>query len=84
MANIAKVGFKHLLGNRSLKHLTGRDSLLLRTIISKAAIPEDQRQTKPKPWPYHKKRFNWLTSLYDKTSKRFDENTKVNMFYCLM
>lgn len=32
---------------------------------------------KPKPWPYETKRFTYLHSVFDRTTKRFDENTKL-------
>lgn len=32
---------------------------------------------RPKPWPYQTKRFNYFHYLYDLTTNRFDENSKV-------
>lgn len=37
----------------------------------------NKREPKPAPWDYNKKSYNFLHSLYDRTTKRFDENTKV-------
>ncbi|XKL67848.1 hypothetical protein PGB90_003339 [Kerria lacca] len=35
------------------------------------------KKAKPPPFPYEKKKYNLVRSLFDKTFKRFDENTKL-------
>lgn len=32
---------------------------------------------KPKPYPYTEKTYNFLNAVFDRTTKRFDENSKV-------
>lgn len=78
MANIAKIGINRLFMNSGLRYLTGGDKNFIRNIISKATIPEHFKPTKPKPWPYNEKSYNWLSARFDKTSSRFDENSVVN------
>lgn len=77
MSSIARTGLRRLLNNFGLSQINSKEHVLVRTIISKATRPDDQRPDKPKPWPYQEKRFNWFHYLYDSTSKRFDENSMV-------
>jgi len=37
----------------------------------------DPSVKKPAPWPYQTKKFTFLKTVYEGTSKRFDENTKI-------
>ncbi|XP_050296640.1 NADH dehydrogenase [ubiquinone] 1 alpha subcomplex subunit 10, mitochondrial isoform X2 [Anthonomus grandis grandis] len=58
----------------SAKTLLGKINIqAVRTITSKL----DDLPPKPKPWDYHNKKFNIMKHMFDKTTARFDENTKV-------
>lgn len=50
----------------------------IRCISSKEVRQKEARQ-KPAPYPYNHKRYTYFHSLFDKTSRRFDENTKVSV-----
>lgn len=80
MAAVARVGILRILStNNSMKLLPNRREFIIpiRTIVSKsvrAVLPE---VPKPKPWPYKTKGYNFFNSLYDRTTSRFDENSKI-------
>lgn len=57
--------------------LTKKELKLVRTITGKLLKTETTRPPKPKPWPYTDKSYSFLNSLYDRTTSRFDENTKI-------
>ncbi|CAG9819656.1 unnamed protein product [Phaedon cochleariae] len=51
---------------------------LVRTITSRTTRSgEDSHPPKPKPWPYKEKGYNLFSYLYDKTTSRLDENSKI-------
>lgn len=79
MANFSRISCNLLFKGYISKHLVGGGNTSVRTIISRATIPEHLKPSKPKPWPYKNKGYNWFTHLYDKTSSRFDENSVVNI-----
>lgn len=50
----------------------------VRNISSKTLRAKNPPQVqKPAPWPYTEKTFSVLNHFFDKTTARFDENTKV-------
>ncbi|XP_059085115.1 NADH dehydrogenase [ubiquinone] 1 alpha subcomplex subunit 10, mitochondrial-like [Tigriopus californicus] len=57
--------------------LTNSLSLCRRGIAGK--VLRDRSEPKPAPWDYNKKSFNLLHGLYDKTTLRLDENSKMIM-----
>uniref|UniRef100_A0A915DTI2 Deoxynucleoside kinase domain-containing protein n=1 Tax=Ditylenchus dipsaci TaxID=166011 RepID=A0A915DTI2_9BILA len=46
-----------------------------RNIVSEALLKLPDNY--PEPWPYKEKSFNWFHALYDETTKRFHENSKL-------
>ncbi|KAK5644038.1 hypothetical protein RI129_007883 [Pyrocoelia pectoralis] len=80
MAAVARMGILRILStNNSNKLLpNGREFVIpIRTIVSKSGRAVSPQVPKPKPWPYRTKGYNFFNSLYDKTTSRFDENSKV-------
>lgn len=45
--------------------------------ISGKIIRATQDLVKPKPYPYKDKGYGFLNAVFDKTTKRFDDNSKV-------
>ncbi|EDV94406.1 NADH dehydrogenase [ubiquinone] 1 alpha subcomplex subunit 10, mitochondrial [Drosophila grimshawi] len=45
--------------------------------ISGKTMRGGPRVPKVAPYPYKTKKYNWFSAVFDKTSKRFDENSKV-------
>lgn len=76
MASIIRIGISRLINNNgrncaktSIRLISGKNLRCL------------EKSTKPKPWPYHNKGYTILNYFFDKTTARFDENSKVN---CLL
>lgn len=67
-------GAKTLLTQKSMSKTSS-----VRCISSKI-IRERHPVKKPKPWDYENKNFGVINYFFDKTSARFDENSKVNFF----
>lgn len=67
-----------LLGNGSRTPFTNSSLAFCRRGIA-GKVMRDRSESKPAPWDYNKKNFNLFHSLYDKTTLRFDENTKLIM-----
>ncbi|KAF5296952.1 hypothetical protein FQR65_LT10104 [Abscondita terminalis] len=80
MAAVFRVGIIKTLSKNSPILLSNSSAELVlpaRTISGQAlrcALPPVK---KPKPWPYKTKRYNFFRSLFDKTTKRLDENSKI-------
>ncbi|KAB0800128.1 hypothetical protein PPYR_08008 [Photinus pyralis] len=80
MAGVFRVGLLRVLSiNSTNKLLANRSELIvpIRTISGKNARAIAPPTNKPKPWPYKTKGYNIFNSLYDKTTSRFDENSKI-------
>ncbi len=48
--------------------------------VSSKILRDQQKIIKPEPYPYREKNYTYWTAFIDKTTKRFDENTKVRKF----
>jgi NADH dehydrogenase (ubiquinone) 1 alpha subcomplex subunit 10 len=48
--------------------------------ISGKTMRSAQRPVKPAPYPYKEKNYSFVNALFDKTTKRFDDNSKVMEF----
>lgn len=64
-------GPKILFAKIEINHLRPISSKLIRST-------ETDRPPKPKPWNYNEKPFRTINRLFDKTTARFDENSKVS------
>ncbi|XP_072391743.1 NADH dehydrogenase [ubiquinone] 1 alpha subcomplex subunit 10, mitochondrial [Diabrotica undecimpunctata] len=78
MSTFVRVGFSRV--NQGLCNVLNKTQnvTLIRAISSKTTRSgEEQRSPKPAPWPYQEKGFNLFHYLYDKTTARLDENSKI-------
>lgn len=80
MASIVRISFTKLLHNgHNVNLLSAKNRLntsVVRCIQSKV-IRDRHPVQKPKPYAYEDKNFNLLTSFFDKTSHRMDDNSKI-------
>lgn len=77
MANLIRISLNNVQFRNSAKTLLSKiNAQSVRTITSKL----DDLPPKPKPWDYNEKSFTLLQYFYDKTTSRFDENTKVSKY----
>lgn len=79
MAGVFRVGVVSLINKSSAKPLV---KATLPTItqccnISGKSIRGTQKIEKHKPYPYNEKPYGFLNAIFDKTTKRFDDNSKV-------
>uniref|UniRef100_A0A0K8TSV4 NADH dehydrogenase [ubiquinone] 1 alpha subcomplex subunit 10, mitochondrial n=1 Tax=Tabanus bromius TaxID=304241 RepID=A0A0K8TSV4_TABBR len=79
MAGVFRIGFIRVVGRQTplLNNQNGLPALVQKCNISGKSIRGGARASKPKPWPYTEKRYGLLQALYDKTTKRLDENSKI-------
>lgn len=81
MVSIIRSGLTNILNGgstRTFLFTNKHGTTILRTITSKALRELEGRPPKPKPWPYETKNFNYFNYLYDRTTARLDENSKVS------
>lgn len=84
MAGLVRCAARFTLVNKeSLLKLTYKETLSTQqnANISSKAWRELNGIQRPPPYDYKNKTYNLAHSWFDKTTKRFDDNTKVNMFY---
>lgn len=79
MAGVFRVGVASLINKSSAKPLV---KATLPTItqccnISGKSLRGTQKIEKHKPYPYNEKPYGFLNAIFDKTTKRFDDNSKV-------
>ncbi|CAO1383107.1 unnamed protein product [Diamesa hyperborea] len=79
MAGVFRVGVVSLINKSSAKPLV---KATLPTItqccnISGKSIRGTQKIEKHKPYPYNEKPYGFLNAIFDKTTKRFDDNSKL-------
>jgi len=79
MAAIFRVGIVRLINSNTSKLLSNTNDLIIpcRGIAGKSLRSRINPPPKPKPWPYKEKQYTMLNYLYDKTTPRFDENSKI-------
>lgn len=46
--------------------------------IAGKIIRETEKWVRPKPYPYKEKDYGFLNAVFDKTTQRFNDNSKVN------
>lgn len=82
MAAVFRVGLISAV-NKSSKPLAKATipTLIQSCGISGKILRATQNLVKPKPYPYKEKGYGFLNAVFDKTSKRFDENSKVLLLY---
>ncbi|XP_055382561.1 NADH dehydrogenase [ubiquinone] 1 alpha subcomplex subunit 10, mitochondrial [Condylostylus longicornis] len=80
MAGIVRVAFVKAIGPNS-KFLNVQNALPAalsqKCKISGKTMRGSVKVSKPKPWPYKEKGYGLLQAMFDKTSKRLDENSKI-------
>lgn len=85
MAGVFRIGVGRALaitGNKSLAHTKLVSEIqIVRCISGRALKVEDPDVRKPAPWPYKEKHYNMFHRFFDKTTDRFNENTKVKTRY---
>ncbi|XP_057660660.1 NADH dehydrogenase [ubiquinone] 1 alpha subcomplex subunit 10, mitochondrial [Diorhabda carinulata] len=77
MSTFVRVGWNRFNQGVTRNLNKSRNVTLIRTITSKSTRSGEDHPTKPAPWPYQEKGFNLFHYLYDKTTSRFDENSKI-------
>jgi NADH dehydrogenase (ubiquinone) 1 alpha subcomplex subunit 10 len=78
MAGVLRFGVINLV-NRSAKSLVKANTPIVFQVcnISGKTLRGDRKIIKPAPYPYKEKEYDLWRAFIDKTSKRFDENSKV-------
>lgn len=78
MASGFRVGLVRLIGTP--RNINPHNVNFIRRISSKTLRCKNPPEVeKPGPWPYTEKRFTIFNHWFDKTTARFDENTKVQI-----
>ncbi|XP_023016004.2 NADH dehydrogenase (ubiquinone) subunit ND-42 [Leptinotarsa decemlineata] len=78
MSSLVRISLKRFLCNNNTKLFNeGKNLTLVRTITSRTTRSAQDRPPKPKPWPYQEKGYTLFHYLYDKTTPRLDENSKI-------
>lgn len=77
MAGVLRITLRGLIGGQQTR-------VVLPVVQQKCNISGKSRRgdrilKKPAPYPYKDSNYNFFNALFDTTTKRFDENTKVNM-----
>ncbi|XP_019880118.1 NADH dehydrogenase [ubiquinone] 1 alpha subcomplex subunit 10, mitochondrial [Aethina tumida] len=77
MASLFRIGVCRISGKHAAKTLFNGDKpvTLVRCISGKSVIREEV--PKPAPYPYETKKYGYIRSLFDRTTSRFDENSKI-------
>ncbi|XP_044748952.1 NADH dehydrogenase [ubiquinone] 1 alpha subcomplex subunit 10, mitochondrial [Coccinella septempunctata] len=78
MASLVRISLRSIASPLTNQTVGKHDIKIVRTITSKlfkVVSPDDK--PKPKPWPYKEKKYTFLHQFLDKTTSRFDENSKV-------
>ncbi|KAF2886661.1 hypothetical protein ILUMI_19513 [Ignelater luminosus] len=80
MAAVFRLGIFRIVNNNAANKLLSNTSDLkvpIRGIAGKALRCVESSPPKPAPWPYKTKRYTLLNYVYDKTTPRFDQNSKI-------
>ncbi|GLV39911.1 NADH dehydrogenase (ubiquinone) 42 kDa subunit [Carabus blaptoides fortunei] len=81
MAGVFRIGLGKIVAVTGTKPLTANtrvpELLFCRSISGKALKIVDTSVQKPAPYPYKEKKYGWINRFFDKTTSRFDENTKL-------
>lgn len=80
MAGVIRVGIIRILGRQSSLLNTQNSlpaALSQKCNISGKTMRGSNRPPKPKPWPYETKKYGVIQALFDKTTKRLDDNSKI-------
>lgn len=78
MASLVRIALRNIAGPLSNPTLGKHDIKIVRTITGKL-LKESRPDHKPKPWPYKEKKYTFFHQLVDRTTSRFDENSKVRI-----
>ncbi|XP_017779923.1 PREDICTED: NADH dehydrogenase [ubiquinone] 1 alpha subcomplex subunit 10, mitochondrial [Nicrophorus vespilloides] len=77
MGSLIRISFGRLSGTCKLLNRKNIEFVGLRCISGKTIKLKDPSIVRPAPWDYKERRYTWFHSLYDKTTSRFDENSKI-------
>lgn len=78
MAGVFRVGIRFIGKQQSFLNSQNMIPLVSQKCnISGKSLRTGARLDKPKPWPYQTKKYGLLQAMYDKTTKRLDENSKL-------
>lgn len=82
MSAVFRVGLIGIV-NKSTKPLAKAKipTLLQSCGISGKIIRRSQNLVIPKPYPYKDKDYGFIQAVFDKTTKRFDDNSKVKALF---
>jgi hypothetical protein len=80
MAAVFRVGVVGLLHKSSSKALTKAaiPAIIQSCSISGKIIRTANNIQRPKPYDYKNKKYTWINTLFDKTTPRMDDNSKVS------
>lgn len=53
------------------------NSVLIQTANISGRAMKDKSKPRPTPWPYKEKSYSFLNAIFDRTTYRFDENSKI-------
>lgn len=84
MAGVFRVGVVGLLNRPSSKPLVKAviPAIIQACHISGKLVRTANNIKLAKPYDYKNKRYTWMNSVYDKTTPRFDDNSKVRIGIC--
>lgn len=79
MAGVFRVGVIGVINKSSTKPLAKASipSLVQSCGISGKILRATENIARPKPYPYKEKPYRFLNAVFDRTTKRFDDNSKV-------
>lgn len=86
MAGVLRVGVVSFINRSTVSKPLAKatvPALIQSCGISGRTLRGSQKLVKPKPYDYKDKHYGFFQALFDKTTKRLDENSKVSMYQLL-
>lgn len=77
MASLIRITLRSIVNPLPNSSFGNHDVKIIRTITSKLFKNPDEKP-KPKPWPYKEKKYTFFHQFIDRTTSRFDDNSKVS------
>lgn len=80
MAGVFRIGVVGVINRSSSQPLAKAavPILIQKCGISGKIIRTSENIVRPKPYPYKEKNYGFLNAVFDKTTPRFDDNSKVS------